>query len=81
MESAREEVEVVGEVEGEKVQVLAPAVGGREGEKKAEVLQIDLRGFNFCFGFRHFSFGEKIFGMPGQVGRKDDDNEDALREY
>ena len=45
------------------------------------VLQIDLRGFNFCFGFRHFSFGEKIFGMPGQVGWKDDDNEDALREH
>ena len=35
MESAREEVEVVGEVEGEKVQVLASAVGGREGDQKA----------------------------------------------
>ena len=32
MESAQEEVEVVGEVEG----VLAPAVGGREVDKKTE---------------------------------------------
>ena len=36
MESAQEEVEVVGEVEGEKVQVLASAVGGREVDKKTE---------------------------------------------
>ena len=45
------------------------------------VLQIDMGGFNFYFGFRHFSFGEEIFGMSGQVGRKDADNEDALFEH
>ena len=36
LESAQEEVEVVGKVEGEKVQVLASAVGGREVDKKTE---------------------------------------------
>ena len=39
-----------------------------------------LTGYDFSFGFLHFSFGEEEGGMPGQVSREDDDNKDKLLE-
>ena len=44
------------------------------------VFQIYMRGFDFSFGFFHFSFWKEEGGMPGQVGREDDDNKDKLFE-
>ena len=41
---------------------------------------IYLSGFDFSFGFFHSSFWKEKGGMPGQVGREDDDNEDKLLE-
>ena len=51
LESAQEDVEVVGEVEGEKVRVLASAVGGREGDQKAMAEAAEVQAQNTCQDF------------------------------